>query len=285
MWKKVHEIDSTAIDALVSAFGGEGNLIRAAFKHSYFINPEAVRKESPLFPGHARRSREHYPGKEKGDTDIWRAGDSRKVTLDLNHYAQSAWERYSGHRIQRRTGYGVRHIWGHPWNPDAFTAGWNLCYMPFWAGMLTEKQHPLPKLEEAFRQASWNLYFAENPVCPAPDFVKDPGIDLDEILQGQPILILSPTQSTQTPTQAQFDSLEEYALNVRAQRNQSWSNLYKAVRAMQGKTHEPFGTKNVENTSKSAVRKILKSAGRDCSQENLAELESIIAQRLQDKNE
>ena len=59
---------------------------------------------------------------------------------------------------------------GHPWNPDAFTAGWNLCYMPFWAGMLTEDQHPLPELQLAIKQASWDLYFQDNQVCEPPDF-------------------------------------------------------------------------------------------------------------------
>ena len=34
--------------------------------------------------------------------------------------------------------------------------------MPFWAGMLTEEQHPHPELERAIRQASWDLYFRDN---------------------------------------------------------------------------------------------------------------------------
>jgi len=282
MCKKIHGIGSTAIDALVSVFGGEDHLIRAAFSHSYFVSPDKVREKTPFDRNRARYSRKHYPNKSKGETTVW-SGDDRKVTLDDNSCAQTAWKKYTGH-LQRKSGYGVRHIWGHPWNPDAFTAGWNLCYMPFWAGMLTEKQHPLPKLEEAFRQASWNLYFSENPVCTIPDFVKDPGIDLDEVLQGQPILILSPKRNKQASNQVRFDSLEESTLNIRTQTNRSWSNLYKAARALQDKTHESFGTKNVENNSKSVVRRILKSASRKCSQENLAKLESIIAQRLQHKN-
>lgn len=280
MYKKVHKIESTAIVSLVSVFGGEDNLIRAAFSHSYFASPDKVREKTPFDPNRARYSRKHYLNKSKGETAVW-SGDGREVVLDDNARAHAAWKHYTGHAVKRKSGYGLRHVWGNAWNPDAFTAGWNLCYMPFWAGMLTEEQHPLPRLEEAFRQASWNLYFSENPVCPIPDFVKDPGIDLDEILQGQPVLILSPTRNKQTSNQEQYDSLEDAAMEIRLKTNQSWSNLYKAVRAMQDKTHEPFGTKNVENNSKSVVRRILKSASRDCSQENLAELESIIAQRLQ----
>ena len=70
-----------------------------------------------------------------------------------------AWERYTGRKLSRGSGYGVRHIWGEPWNPYFYTAGWNLCYMPFWAGMLTEAQHPHEKLPDAIQQASWDLYF------------------------------------------------------------------------------------------------------------------------------
>ena len=63
--------------------------------------------------------------------------------------------------------------------------------MPFWAGMLTEDQHPHPELQTAIRQASWDLYFSDNPVCEAPDFVNDPGIDLAALMDGTTLMILS----------------------------------------------------------------------------------------------
>lgn len=62
--------------------------------------------------------------------------------------------------------------------------------MPFWAGMLTEDQHPHPELQNAIRQASWDLYFSDNPVCQLPEFVENPGLDLPAILGQQPLLIL-----------------------------------------------------------------------------------------------
>ena len=62
--------------------------------------------------------------------------------------------------------------------------------MPFWAGMLTEDQHPHPELQTAIRQASWDLYFSDNPVCEAPNFVSDPGMDLAAILNGTPLMVL-----------------------------------------------------------------------------------------------
>ena len=167
---------------------GGTTVLRAAFEHSFFLHPDRVREKTPLYPDRARLSREHYPKRDRGDRANWRG---REVRLGDNSAAQRAWASYSGRSIERGSGYGVRHVWGHPWDPDAFTAGWNLCYMPFWAGMLTERQHPHPELEAAFRQAAWDLYFRHDPVCAPPDFVANPGIDLDEILSGQPLLILA----------------------------------------------------------------------------------------------
>lgn len=167
--------------------GGGTTLLRAAFKHSYFVDPETVRRKTPFYPNHARTSRKHYPKLQRGKSGNWHG---RTVKLCDNTKAQAAWRRYTGRRIQRKSGYGVRHIWGNPWDPDAFTAGWNLCYMPFWAGMLTEEQHPHPELEPAVRQAAWNLHFRNDPVCTPPDYASNPGMDLDAALGGLPILIL-----------------------------------------------------------------------------------------------
>jgi hypothetical protein len=53
--------------------------------------------------------------------------------------------------------------------------------------------------------------------------------------------------------------------------NQSWSNLSKAVAALQGRRHEPFGTANVEASARSVVRRICRDAGL-----SLDELEQIL---------
>ena len=120
-----------AIQSLEGYFrDGGASLVYAAFDHTYFVHPEAVLKQTPLFPERARRSREHYPGIDKGQTTTWKAAAGREIILDDNSRAQMAWERYTGHGLARRSGYGVRHIWGNTHNPDAFTAGWNLCYIP-----------------------------------------------------------------------------------------------------------------------------------------------------------
>ncbi len=113
----------------------EMSLIQAAFRYSFFLDPEKVNAMPVKYPEYARYSRKYYPGKKKDDDAYW---NGRRIRIDGNARAQRAWERYSGRAIVRATGYGVRHIWGNPWDPGAFTAGWNLCYMPFWVGTLTE---------------------------------------------------------------------------------------------------------------------------------------------------
>jgi len=186
------------IVALEDIFHNGGvTLIQAAFKHSFFLSPELVRGKPPKFPNFARTSRTHYTNKKKGDSAVWKGS---AVTLDDNSKAQSAWAQYSGRALSRKTGYGVRHIWGNPWNPDVYTAGWNLCYMPFWVGMLTESQHPHPALQKAIKQVAYELFFKGNPICNPPDFVTDPGfaLELRKHLGAQPINILRRGNTTRT---------------------------------------------------------------------------------------
>ena len=256
------------IQSLEDYFRNGGvSIIQAAFAHSFFVHPDVVRAKTPFYPDRARYSREHYPGVSKGEYAVW-PGDGRQIRLDDNQYAQNAWAGYTKRRLARRSGYGLRHIWGNTHDPNAFTAGWNFCYMPFWAGMLTERQHPHEELERAIRQASWDLYFRNDPVRQPPDFVMDPGMDLDEILQGQPLQLLvsetAPrTQSRHLSVAIPIDGVGafERVKTIRTETHQSWSNINKAVKALQGKAHDPFGTQNVENSSKTCVRRILRETG------------------------
>lgn len=251
---------------------GGVSIIQAAFAHSYFVHPDEVRAKTPYFPDRARYSRRHYPGLDKGQQTVW-PGDGREIRLDDNQYAQNAWAQYTGRDIERRTGYSLRHIWGNTHNPDAFTAGWNFCYMPFWAGMLTEDQHPHLELRNAIRQASWDLYFTDSPVCQPPDFVENPDLDLLTILGQQPLLILGrATPARSTGQHGQISNLEiggefiEHVKEIRSATHQSWSNICKAVRALQDKEHEPFGTRNVENSAKACVRRIMRETGSTATQ-------------------
>lgn len=281
--KRMHTGDIVSpIQSLENYFlKGGVTILQAAFEHSFFLDPDKVRVKTPYFSDRARYSREHYPGLQRGDIATWN-GDGRSVRLDDNSSAQRAWSAYSERPIERGSGYGVRHIWGHPWDPGAFTAGWNLCYMPFWVGLLTEKQHPYPPLEKAVRQAAWNLYFRENPVCDPPDFVENPGMDLDSVLGEQPLLIL--TKETKTKRTKHLASksvfrcgkIITFIKEIRKERHQSWSNIRKAVRLLQGKKHEPFSTDNVKASAKSDVRRILRETGLDLAQlENLLDKEDL----------
>ena len=218
------------------------------------MHREAVKKRTPYFPAHARSSREHYPGKKKGERADW---NGVTVKLDDNSCAQRAWGQYTGRPVVRKSGYGVRR--GHPGDPDAFTAGWNLCYMPFWVGMLTEDQHPHYALQQAVKQASWDLFFADDPVCEPPSFVKDPGFNLAEALREQNIRVIREGKPMAPSAMRGPIDVEDVVRAIRGR--QSCSNLQKAVRELLGLPHEPFGTANVAASSKSMVRGMRKQTG------------------------
>ena len=65
-------------------------------------------------------------------------------------------------------------------------------------------------------------------------------------------------------------SQDDRVKEIRRQARHSWSNIRKAARNLQGLGHEDFGTKNVESTAKSCVRRIIRETG-----VTLAELEAI----------
>ena len=60
-------------------------------------------------------------------------------------------------------------------------------------------------------------------------------------------------------------------LAIRKATNSSWSNIRKAIASLSGESHVPFGTTNVENTSKSIVRRMLRDTGL-----SLADLSNIV---------
>lgn len=242
------------LDKLLVAAGT--SVVQAAFAYSFFVHPDAVRDLTPLYPKSARRSQEHYHGKKKGELAQW--GDVT-VKLDDNSHAQKAWGRYTGQRVVRKSGYGVRHIWGHPWDPISFTAGWNLCYMPFWIGMLTEDQHPHHDLQKAVKQASWDLFFADNPVCEPPDFVRDPGFNLAGVLREQRLQVIRRGQPMKSgdPAGPEVDLVRA----IRSRTSQSWENLRKAVRSLLCLPQDRFANTSVAEKSEIAIRRMRKQTG------------------------
>ncbi|HKO58509.1 MAG TPA: hypothetical protein VJ276_21770 [Thermoanaerobaculia bacterium] len=246
------------------------SLIEATLRYSFFIDPEAVRARCPYYPDRARMSRQHYPSGDRGDRALW---NGKEVLLGDNAGAQAAWEKYTGRPIARGSGYGVRHIWGQPWDPSAFTAGWNLCYMPFWLGMLTEDQHPHPDVPLVIRQISYDLYFADRPVCAIPDYVRDPQFDLSPWAALSIRLLGREATESGTGDGAESGGLRK-VLEIRKQTNQSWSNLQKAVNALLGRPYQPFGTSAVASSAKSVVRRMEREA-----RLTLAELASVFESR------
>ena len=63
----------------------------------------------------------------------------------------------------------------------------------------------------------------------------------------------------------------EEVKRIRTQTHQSWSNICKAVLALQKKPHPRFGTPNVEASSKSTVRRIQRETGL-----SLAQLDALL---------
>lgn len=249
------------IEEMELLLAGAGlSIVQATLRYSFFIHPEAVRARCPYFPDRARMSREHYPSGDRGDRASWKGQD---VILGDNARAQMAWAKYTGRPVSRGSGYGVRHIWGHPWDANAFTAGWNLCYMPFWLGMLTEDQHPHPRVVAVIRQVSFDLYFRNDPVCAQPDFVRDPEFAMPADGAEDSVRLLRPMReprAAQARVVAGTSKGVDRVIEIRKERNQSWTNLQKAARALMGRPHEPFGTPAVASSSKSVVRSMLRES-------------------------
>ena len=113
------------------------------------------------------------------------------------------------------------------------------------------------------------------------DFIEDMGVNLDSLSSHQP----SSVSDSETPnregtppqTVSELVDIENGAFErVRKQkrRNESWVNIRKGVLALQDKPHEPFGTRNVENTAKACVRRISKETSL-----SLAQIENVLDER------
>lgn len=91
---------------------------------------------------------------------------------------------------------------------------------------------------------------------------------LQQGLRPRPTPRIEPIKQNQSTTSAGLlttvvisAEIVEQVKAIRKRATESWVNIYKGARNLQGLPHEPFGTRNVESTAKSCVRKINRECG------------------------
>ena len=69
------------------------------------------------------------------------------------------------------------------YDPECFTAGWNMCLMPGFLKLFTEKHGRIDLLHHAVERVAHDLYLRAGSIGLAPPaFVTDPGPDLAALL-------------------------------------------------------------------------------------------------------
>ncbi len=144
-----------ASDILLELFEcDETKLANFLLRHTYFISPDRIQQHfeechsTAWFPDCVRESKLHHEGKHKGETSVW---EGREVKVWDNTKARLAFGKFTklvmaGNKEDRIRGYHVAHIWERVYDPECFTAGWNLCLMPGFLKLFTEQQDRIPLL-------------------------------------------------------------------------------------------------------------------------------------------
>jgi len=180
-----------AKDILLELFDGSEEALAAfLLSHTYFLSPDRIRQRieksgsAAWFPDCVRASRLHHKGKHKKDSSEWQG---RAVNVCDNTKARLAFASFSGlvmagDKEGRIRGYHVAHIWERVYDPDCFTAGWNLCLMPGFLKLFTEQQDRIPLLHQVIQQAAFELYCKDSALgLRIPPFVTDPELDLNAL--------------------------------------------------------------------------------------------------------
>ena len=145
----------------------EAELASFLLRHTYFLSPDRIRERyhetdsAAWFPDCVRGSREHHKGKQRKELSAW---EGRTVKVCDNTKARLAFASFSGllmagDKEGRIRGYHVAHIWERVFDPECFTAGWNLCLMPGFLKLFTEQQDRIALLHQVVQQAAFDLYF------------------------------------------------------------------------------------------------------------------------------
>lgn len=152
---------SMEIFELVTGKSAE-DITRSILKTSFFIDPAEVQRKIVQYPDFARKSNEHHPNKSKGDSSIWQGN---VIKISDNTKARQAFGNYIGRKMggkdrESAIGWEVAHIWGRVYDPEYFTAGWNMILLPGFLRILAEEQSKIPHLQKAIQYLAHNLYFS-----------------------------------------------------------------------------------------------------------------------------
>lgn len=145
----------------------EDEVLHLVLNAAFFIEPDVVRQTPVQNPDLVRKSREWHPGKDRGQMSTW---EGRPVRVCDNTHARLAFGKYIGRTMggARRDvsiGWEVAHIWGRVYDPDYFTAGWNMILLPSFLRVLTEEQAQTPIFSRAIQAVAHRLFFAQDPVA------------------------------------------------------------------------------------------------------------------------
>ena len=236
--------------AILSRTRSEGGVSIVHCAHTLPVRPRQ-RESSSYYPDRVRFSRTHYPGLGKGSSTRW-SGDGREVTFGLTTSMRRAWTPASAYPracIGRLAGVWPTGTSGgiHGIQVTLFRARvWNFCYM----------------MTRSPARSRTNLTAMSRPLKAghlACDMIRQRfELYTESVLAGQPILVLhrnssinlTESGSRRPEVSNSYETDFEHVKAIRAQTHQSWTNIRKASRLLQGKDYEAFGTRNVENGAK-----------------------------------
>jgi hypothetical protein len=205
--KSARQCLKPARDLLLNLFhGSKQELTMYLLKHTWFISPKRIQQyyeqegRFHYFEDYVRTSRKYHRGMQKNDPSVW---NDQAVKVCDNTKAREAFSKFTdialkGNKPDRVRGYHVAHIWENVHDPEYFTAGWNLCLIPGFLKLFTEKQDPIVlfqdfSLQDVIKQAAFNLYFKSGRLTglAPPAFVTDPGLKIPGVsLEPQSLKLL-----------------------------------------------------------------------------------------------
>lgn len=157
----------------------DDDVILMMLNSTLFIHPDVVKLKPVMFPDAARESNEFHKGIKRAQKSTW---EGREINIYDNQKARTAFGQYAKLRMGGKNrnvpkGLHVAHIWERVYDPSFFTAGWNICLMPDFLKIYTEKQSGTDVIAAYLRQAGFDIYF-KSEIIDRPNNLEDPGLDI-----------------------------------------------------------------------------------------------------------